>query len=64
MTLPIPNVIKEKCPTITIPTVKITAKIAEEAYCKSAEADEVAYIAEKIAIKLEDSIIQNKTNKN
>ena len=42
--------------------VKITTKIAEEAYRKSAEADEAAYIAEKIAIKLEDSIIQNKTN--
>ena len=36
--------------------VKITAKLAEEAYCKSAEADEAAYIAEKIAIKLEESI--------
>jgi len=43
--------------------VKITTKIAEEAYCKSAEADEAAYIAEKIAMKLEDSIIYmyNKT---
>lgn len=36
--------------------VKITAKIAEEAYCKSADADEAAYVAEKIAIKLEESI--------
>jgi hypothetical protein len=45
--------------------IKITTQLAEEAYCKSAEADEAAYIAEKIAMKLEDSIIYmyNKTNK-
>ena len=38
--------------------VIITAMIAEEAYCKSAEADEVAHIAEKIAIKLENDVIK------
>jgi hypothetical protein len=37
--------------------VKISNSIADEAYRKSAEADNIAYAAEKFAIKLENEII-------